>query len=301
MTQALGWRAAFFITPLAAVVAFYMTWKYFPRLRPQHAAGKRIDWLGSILLTLGVGAPLAGIELLIAEGAATHRTLALVLIVVGVVAGGLLVPVERRVAMPIFPLRILRTRESRLLNLAGLIVGGIMFVLIFYMPLMLQDTFGYSPSHSGLLMTPLVAAMPIGSILNARLIPRQTNPERLMILGSILLGVGCLLTLTFVAESPTWWVLLVLTISGLGLGFLLPNFTLFMQMLAEQRDVGAASALIQTTRSLGSALGTAIVGIVIARISIATGLRLGLAFCVALCVVVGWLCTQIKMKNIAKS
>jgi len=74
-----------------------------------------------------------------------------------------------------------------------------------------------------------------------------------------------------------------------------------MQMLAEQRDVGAASALIQTTRSLGSALGTAIVGIVIARISIATGLRLGLAFCVALCVVVGWLCTQIKMKNIAKS
>jgi EmrB/QacA subfamily drug resistance transporter len=301
VTQALGWRAAFFITPLAAVAAFYMTWKYFPRLRPQHAEGKRIDWLGSILLTLGVGAPLAGIELLIAEGAATHRTLALVLIVVGVVAGGLLVPVERRVAMPIFPLRILRTRESRLLNLAGLIVGGIMFVLIFYMPLMLQDTFGYSPSHSGLLMTPLVAAMPIGSILNARLIPRQTNPERLMILGSILLGVGCLLTLTFVAESPTWWVLLVLTISGLGLGFLLPNFTLFMQMLAEQRDVGAASALIQTTRSLGSALGTAIVGIVIARISIATGLRLGLAFCVALCVVVGWLCTQIKMKNIAKS
>ncbi len=301
VTQALGWRAAFFITPLAAVAAFYMTWKYFPRLRPQHAEGKRIDWLGSILLTLGVGAPLAGIELLIAEGAAAHRTLALVLIVVGVVAGGLLVPVERRVAMPIFPLRILRTRESRLLNLAGLIVGGIMFVLIFYMPLMLQDTFGYSPSHSGLLMTPLVAAMPIGSILNARLIPRQTNPERLMILGSILLGVGCLLTLTFVAESPTWWVLLVLTISGLGLGFLLPNFTLFMQMLAEQRDVGAASALIQTTRSLGSALGTAIVGIVIARISIATGLRLGLAFCVALCVVVGWLCTQIKMKNIAKS
>jgi EmrB/QacA subfamily drug resistance transporter len=301
VTQALGWRAAFFITPLAAVAAFYMTWKYFPRLRPQHAEGKRIDWLGSILLTLGVGAPLAGIELLIAEGAAAHRTLALVLIVVGVVAGGLLVPVERRVAMPIFPLRILRTRESRLLNLAGLIVGGIMFVLIFYMPLMLQDTFGYSPSHSGLLMTPLVAAMPIGSILNARLIPRQTNPERLMILGSILLGVGCLLTLTFVAESPTWWVLLVLTISGLGLGFLLPNFTLFMQMLAEQRDVGAASALIQTTRSLGSALGTALVGIVIARISIATGLRIGLACCVALCVVVGWLCTQIKMKNIAKS
>jgi hypothetical protein len=38
---------------------------------------------------------------------------------------------------------------------------------------------------------------------------------------------------------------------------LLPNFTLFMQMISAQQDVGAASALVQTMRSLGSALGTA--------------------------------------------
>lgn len=299
ITQSLGWRAAFFITPLSAVIAFVMTWKYFPRIRPDHASGKRIDWLGSLLLTLGVGAPLAGIEMLIAEGAQSHRGLALGLIAVGLLAAALLIPVERRVEMPIFPLRILRTRESRLLNLAGLMTGGVMFVLIFYIPLMLQDVFGYTPSHAGLLMTPLVAAMPIGSIINARLIPKQTNPERLMLLGSALLGLGCLLTLTFVADSPTWWVFIVLSLSGLGMGFLLPNFTLFMQMLSEQRDVGAASALIQTTRALGSALGTAVVGILIARISIVAGLRIGLVCCVLLCVMVGWLCTQIKMKNIA--
>jgi len=73
-----------------------------------------------------------------------------------------------------------------------------------------------------------------------------------------------------------------------------------MQMLADLRDVGAASALVQTMRALGSALGTAVVGIVIARISIAMGLKIGLIFCVMLCVVVGWLCTQIKMKNVEK-
>jgi EmrB/QacA subfamily drug resistance transporter len=300
VTQSLGWRAAFFITPLAAVLAFVLTWKYFPRIRPDRASGKRIDRLGSILLTLAVGCPLAGLEMLIAEGADAHRWWALGLIVVGLVAGAVLIPVERRVDMPIFPLRTLKTRESRLLNLAGLLTGAIMYVLIFYIPLLLQDVFGYLPSHAGLLMTPLVAAMPIGSILNARLMPRQANPERLMILGSIFLGVGTLLILTFVASSPTWWVLSVLTIAGLGLGFLLPNFTLFMQMLADLRDVGAASALVQTMRALGSALGTAVVGIVIARISIAMGLKIGLIFCVLLCVVVGWLCTQIKMKNVEK-
>ena len=72
-------------------------------------------------------------------------------------------------------------------------------------------------------------------------------------------------------------------------------------MLSDQRDVGAASALIQTTRALGSALGTAVVGIVIARISIAAGLKIGLIFCVVMCVIVGWLCTQIKMKNVTKA
>lgn len=301
VTQSLGWRAAFFITPLAAVLAFVLTWKFFPLIRPDRASGKRLDWLGALLLTLGVGAPLAGLEMLIAEGAEAHRNWALGLIAIGLLAAGLLIPVERRVDMPIFPLRILKSRESRLLNIAGLLSGGVMYVLIFYIPLLLQEVFGYLPTHAGLLMTPLVAAMPVGSILNARLIPHQSNPERLMVLGSILLGLGCLLIMTFVATSPTWWVLSVLTLAGLGLGFLLPNFTLFMQMLSDQRDVGAASALIQTTRALGSALGTAVVGIVIARISIAAGLKIGLIFCVVLCVIVGWLCTQIKMKNVTKA
>ena len=188
-----------------------------------------------------------------------------------------------------------------LLNLAGLLTGGVMYVQIFYLPLLLQDVFGYSPTHAGLLMTPLVAAMPLGSMINAQLVPRQTNPERLLILGSILLGLGCLLSMTFKATSPTWWVLTVLSTTGLGLGFLLPNFTLFMQMISAQQDVGAASALVQTMRSLGSALGTAIVGMVIARMSISSGLQMGLIFCVCLCVIVGWISTQIKMKNVERA
>ncbi len=301
VTEALGWRAAFFITPGAAVISFYLTWKYFPRIRPNHASGKRLDWLGAFLLTLTVGAPLAGLELLTAEGTQHLRAWALGLITSGLVAGMLLVPVERRVEMPIFPLRILDSRESILLNLAGLLTGGIMYILIFYLPLLLQDVFGYSPTHAGLLMTPLVAAMPMGSMINAQLVPRQSKPERLLIFGSILLGLGCLLTMTFNATSPTWWVLTVLTTTGIGLGFLLPNFTLFMQMISAQQDVGAASALVQTMRALGSALGTAIVGMLIARMSISLGLQMGLIFCVCLCVIVGWISTQIKMKNVERS
>jgi len=111
---------------------------------------------------------------------------------------------------------------------------------------------------------------------------------------------GCVLTLTFSASSPGWWILLTMSLCGIGLGFLLPNFTLFMQMLAEQRDVGVASALIQTTRALGSAFGTAIVGIAVARISIIVGVKAGLVCCIVISLMIGWVCSRIHMRNFSK-
>jgi EmrB/QacA subfamily drug resistance transporter len=301
ITQELGWRAAFFVTPLAALIGIITTWLYFPRIKPKRTASVRLDWLGSLLLSIAVGAPLAGLELLTSQGQSDYRLLGLGMMMTGVAAALLLVPIERRAVTPIFPLRVLATPESRWLNLAGLLSGAVMFILIFYIPLLLQDVFGYSPSHAGLLMTPLVAGTSVGSIVNGRLFPKQSEPGRLMVFGSSVLTMGCLLTLTFTADSPSWWVLLSTSLCGIGLGFMLPNFTLFMQMLAEQRDVGVASALVQTTRALGSAFGTALVGILIARISILLGIKMGLVMCVVMSITVAWVCSRIKMRNFSHS
>ena len=215
----------------------------------------------------------------------------------GLACAALLIPVERRAITPIFPLHILRPRQAQLLNLAGMLTGAVMFILIFYIPLLLQDVLGYSPTRAGLLMTPMVACMPLGSIVNGRVFPRLSAPQRLMMVGSALLAAGCAMAVTFSASSPTWWVLLALSLSGFGLGFLLPNLTLFMQMQCGRQDVGVASALIQTMRALGSALGTALVGIAIAHGSVSVGLRSGLIVCVGLCGTVAWIASRVRMKN----
>jgi EmrB/QacA subfamily drug resistance transporter len=300
ITESLGWRAAFFVTPIAALIGIVTTWRYFPWIKPARDTKLCFDWLGSLLLTVAVGAPLAGVELLSGLGESTYRLWGIGMIVLGVGAATLLAAVERRAQTPIFPLRVLSTSESQLINLAGLLSGAVMFILIFYIPLLLQDVFGYSPSHAGLLMTPLVAGTSVGSIINGRLFPRQTEPSRLMVFGSGLLALGCVFTLTFSANSPGWWILLTMSLCGIGLGFLLPNFTLFMQMLAEQRDVGVASALVQTTRALGSAFGTAIVGIAVARVSITIGVKAGLVCCIVMSLVIGWVCSRIHMRNFSK-
>lgn len=298
VTQALGWRAAFLVTPITGIIALYLLKRHFPDIRPEHDARQRkIDWAGAALLTLAVGAPLAGLELLVAGAGGIPVGWAIALLLAGFASALLLIPVERRAATPIFPLHILRPRQSQLLNLAGMLTGAVMFILIFYIPLLLQDVLGYSPTHAGLLMTPMVACMPLGSIVNGRAFPRLAAPQRLMMVGSALLAAGCAMAITFSASSPTWWVLLALSLAGFGLGFLLPNFTLFMQMQSPRQDVGVASALIQTTRALGSAVGTALVGMAIAHGSISVGLRVSLVVCVALCGAVAWLASKIQMKN----
>lgn len=297
VTQALGWRAAFFITPLAAILALGLLAPFFPRIRPQHDGKRRVDWIGALLLVLAVACPLAALELAFATGGDARPGLALVLAAVGVAAIALLVPVERRTNWPIFPMRILASRQSQLINVIAVAVGGAMFILIFYVPLLLQHELGYSPSQAGLLMTPLVAAIPVGSIINGMLFPRQTQPQRLLVFGAGLMAAGCAMVLAFSDRTPAWWILLSLFVSGTALGFLLPNLTLFMQMLADRRDVGVASALVQTTRAVGSAVGTAAVGIAVAHASVRAGVRIGVILCIALAVGSAFLSTRIQMKN----
>ena len=74
-----------------------------------------------------------------------------------------------------------------------------------------------------------------------------------------------------------------------------------MQMLSERRDVGVASALVQTTRAIGSALGTAVVGILISHGTILNGVRTGLVLCIVLCLACAVLAHRVKMKNMATS
>lgn len=297
VTQAFGWRAAFFLIPVTALIAFTLIWRFFPMIRPESDGNRSFDWRGACLMAWTVGAPLIGLELLTMQHQPAPVWVAWALMASGLSTGFWLVRVERRVSTPIFPLRILATSQMRYLNIAALLAGAVMFVLIYFIPLLLQDVFGLSPTQTGFVIVPLVVGIPIGSIINGRLFPRETNPQRLMVFGSVLLTLGCLLTSTFSEQTSFRTMLLAMSLCGLGLGFLLTNFTLFSQILVQRQDVGVASALVQTTRALGSAIGTALVGMLIGKLSIQAGLHIALLVAVAASVVIAWLASQVKMSS----
>ncbi|HTJ96651.1 MAG TPA: MFS transporter, partial [Rhodocyclaceae bacterium] len=103
----------------------------------------------------------------------------------------------------------------------------------------------------------------IGSVVNGRLIPRLAHPERLFSYGVIVLffGLGMLATVT--ATTAHFWLMAIFAVCGFSLGFQLPNLTLQIQASVGKADQGAASALIQTLRTLGSMFGASLAGLVV--------------------------------------
>lgn len=295
--QLFGWRASFVVIPITAVVAAYLIVRYFPRLKPERNPSDRIDWFGACLIMLTVALLLFSLEVFVGHFSAVKPIWGLLMFVLGCMTAWVLIKVEQRVAMPIFPLRILQTQQAQLLNIAAILCGAVMFILIFYLPLLFQITFNYSPTKAGVLLIPLVGGIPLGSIVSGHLFATMVHPQRLMVFGSAVLGLGCLMALTLTEHSALLWIAVATALCGAGLGFILPNLTLFIQMLVKRKDVGVASALIQTSRALGSAVGTALVGMAIAQTSVLIGMRVGLIVCVMICAAIMLISTRIKMNG----
>ncbi len=289
LTESFGWRAAFFVIPLTAVCAAPLLWAFYPPWRRALAAPLKMDWLGLLLLVYALGVPLMALEQFARPDSTWPDWLEWSLIVSGFVAGWLLLKWEKTQSTPMFPVRILRTLPARLLNLSSVISGAVMFSLIYYVPLLLQASFNLSPTTAGLLIAPIVAGAPVGSIINGRLFAHVKNPQYIMLTGALILAAGCGLLLTLTEQSSLRVILLIMGLCGVGLGLLLSNYNLLMQIVVGHDNVGAGTGLIQTTRALGSAIGTTLVGLAIAHSSIKAGIQLSLAVCVVLCLVTAYL------------
>lgn len=131
-----NWRWIFYINvPLAilAIVVCYHVMRLIPFERREHA----IDWVGAGLLVAGVSSLLLALSWGGNEYAWTSGVI-LGLFAAGVVLGVLFLLQESRVAEPILPLRLFRNRTFSLANLAGFVLGLVMFGSIIFIPLYLQ-------------------------------------------------------------------------------------------------------------------------------------------------------------------
>jgi len=258
LTQSYGWRSVFYLNLPLGALALYFIWRHLPYFPPHPSAAKRrIDWLGALLIALSLGGLQLFVQLLSRGGVVMLAASCAIIAVLAFVA---LCWWERRCADPLLPSELFQDKSMRALFLLSVLAGAIMFVLLFYLPLLFQGAYGLSPKQAGLLITPLALCITLGAIVNGRIITRVGNPNYVPLLGFVVLMISCA-SLAALGRTASFGMLLCLMFgAGTGLGFILMNLTLFTQCLAERQHLGIATALLQSLRLVGGMLGTALAG-----------------------------------------
>jgi EmrB/QacA subfamily drug resistance transporter len=270
LTQYFGWRSVFYVNLPVGLLSLFFVWRFLPHLRHVEHEGKmKLDWPGALLIAVSLGCLQLFVERLPKHGVSAS---ALGLLGVSLASVWALWKWEKRFPQPILPVDMFRNKSLAALFTLAVLGGFTMFSLLFYAPLLFQGGFGMSPKEAGLVITPLVVFITIGSIANGRLVSRLRNPNLMLYIGFSLLALACLGVVIATHSMPRGVLMAFMILGGLGLGFVMPNLTIFAQQTAGREHLGIATALLQSLRMIGGMIGTALTGTLIGHMY-ASGVR----------------------------
>jgi MFS family permease len=138
-----------------------------------------------------------------------------------------------------------------------------LFSTILYLPLYLQLGRGLGIGQSGLLLLPITLSMVVTSALVGRLITRTGRVNIFPQMGLALATVAFLALAASVTMAATPVILGLTMLVGVGLGMVMPPTQVAVQFAAGRDSLGAATASISLSRSIGGALGVAGTGTVL--------------------------------------
>ncbi|GAA2452737.1 MDR family MFS transporter [Agromyces soli] len=262
ITDAFGWRANFFIGIPFAVAAIIMIQRTLHLPKPNRER-VRIDYLGAVLLTVGVSVLLIWVSM----GGSQFEwdSMQSYLMIGGAVLALLaFIVTEFFVPEPIVPMSLFRNRTFTLSVIASISVGVAMFATSVFLAQYFQLARGATPTESGLMTIPMIVGQMGASIGIGQLVSRFGKWKGWMLLGSALIIAGVSLMSTLRYDTDFLWVSVYMVILGAGLGMVMQNLTLIVQNDTPASQLGAASSNVNFFRSIAGTIGVTIMGSVLA-------------------------------------
>jgi EmrB/QacA subfamily drug resistance transporter len=252
-----GWRLVFAINLPFGAVALALLWLRVP---PDPAAdGRRLDWFGGLLIT---GALLLIALGLTGEGGESVPTTPHVLLYCG---GGLLLALvflgwEARAASPMLPLRLFLNRAFSGSNALTLALYFSLAAISFYLPMTLIAGWGITPALASLSFLPVGICLTLLSPVSGGLADRY-GTARLIAGGASLVALAFAgLALTTPLQSLWFAVLPLMTLFGVGMGFVVtPLSTAVMTSVADS-DTGTASGVNNAVARVAGLFAVAMMG-----------------------------------------
>jgi EmrB/QacA subfamily drug resistance transporter len=257
-----SWRWVFYVNLPVGLAALAGLHSRLPAA-PVERAAHRLDLAGAVLLA---GATCA---LLLAcvwggERYAWGSATILGLFAAAAVLAGALVVRERRVADPIVPLDLLRTRTVAVAGAAMFLATATLFSINVFVPLFLQVTTGATPTQAGLLLVPMMLGTVLSTNVAGRVIAKTGRYKAFPVAGLVLMTVA-LAGLAVVVQHPSRVSTGIgLAVFGLGFGMVGQVLTVAVQNGVDRRRLGVAMATTTFLRGLGGAIGAAALGAIFA-------------------------------------
>jgi EmrB/QacA subfamily drug resistance transporter len=256
LTEAISWHWIFFVNLPIGVATGLLALRYV-----DGGAGIGIkqgaDLPGAVLLTAGL---MLGVYTILEageQGWGSTQTLTLGGVAVALVAA--FVVRQARIANPLMPLRLFRSRNVSGANaVQALLVVG-MFGMFFLGALYMQRILGYDALEVGLAYLPATLVMGTMSFRFTGQLSIRFGPLATLIPGMVVIGLGLLLF----ARTPVDGSYLVdiapaMVLLGLGAGLAFPALMTLAMSGATPTDSGLASGLVNTSVQVGGAIGLAV-------------------------------------------
>ncbi|MFF0135381.1 MFS transporter [Streptomyces sp. NPDC005227] len=293
VAQYANWRVLFWGSAVLAVVIGTLIWFLVPDV-PASAKGQRFDVPGALGLGVGLVCLLLGVSKGSDWGWGSATTLGLLVgAVVVLLAWGAW---ELRTKDPLVDLRTTGRPRVLLTNVASIFVGFGMYASMLIIPQLLQfpEATGYglgqSMLASGLWMAPGGIMMMIVSPFGGKLTDAR-GPKFTLICGVLVIALGYGLSLILMGSA--WGLMLVGMVINSGVGLAYGSMPALIMSSVPLSETAAANGFNTLMRSLGTSVGSAVVGVILAQMTTSAagysftsenGFRTGLAVggCVAL-------------------
>ncbi|MGN6557277.1 MAG: MFS transporter [Solirubrobacterales bacterium] len=256
LTDAISWHWIFLINlPIGIAVAFLA--RRLVANPDGIGLGAGADFPGAVLLTSSL--MLGVFTILQIEKWGWGDTRTLVLSAISAVLLALFVFRQARIATPLMPLRLFRSRNVAGSNvLQALLVAG-MFGMFFLGALYLQRVLGYSPLEVGLAFLPTTIVMGGLSLGFSEKLIMRFGPRTTLIPGVCLVVVALLLFARTPVEGDYLTDLLPpFLLIGVGVGTSFPAIMTLAMSGATPEDAGLASGLVNTSMQVGGSIGLAV-------------------------------------------
>ena len=260
ITDQLSWRWVFLINIPVGIAAAALIGVAL--IEPKRESRPSIDYAGAAVLTIAMTMLL----LVLGEGSDPRRmleprNLALVLAIVVLLVA--FVRIENRAADPVVPFALFRNKVVSVAIVVGFLAGIAMFAAITFVPLLAQGVLGATATEAGSFLTPLMLAWVLSSIVGGRLLIRMGS-RALVLAGLVLMLVGFAALATFTRDTPRMVMIVELILIGAGLGLTMLTLLIASQHAVPREQLGITTSLNQFSRSMGGALGVAILGALLA-------------------------------------